>query len=154
MNVSAKTMKRLLNLYPPYLGAGIKVENISQNWNEIRVSMAVRWYNRNAVGTHFGGSIYSMIDPHIMLILMKRLGSDYWIWDKSADIDFIKATKKKITAHIFISDEEIEKIKALASTGQKQLPQFTVDITDSDQTLIARVNKVIYIKKKSAQQLN
>lgn len=151
MNVSAKTMKRLLNLYPPYLGAGIKVENISQNWNELRVSMAVRWYNRNAVGTHFGGSIYSMIDPHIMLILMKRLGSDYWIWDKSADIDFIKATKKKITAHIFISDEEIEKIKALASTGQKQLPQFTVDITDSDQTLIARVNKVIYIKKKSAQ---
>lgn len=150
MNVSAKTMKRLLNLYPPYLGAGIKVENISQNWNEIRVSMAVRWYNRNAVGTHFGGSIYSMIDPHIMLILMKRLGPDYWIWDKSADIDFIKATKKKITAHIFISDEEIEKIKTLASTGQKQLPQFTIDIIDSDQELIARVNKVIYIKKKNA----
>ncbi len=150
MNVSAKTMKKLLNLYPPYLGAGVKVENISPNWNEVRVSMAVRWYNRNAVGTHFGGSIYSMIDPHIMLILMKRLGSDYWIWDKSADIDFIKATKKKITAHIFISDEEIEKIKTLASTGQKQLPQFTIDIIDSDQELIARVNKVIYIKKKNA----
>ncbi len=150
MNVSAKTMKKLLNLYPPYLGAGVKVENISPNWNEVRVSMAVRWYNRNAVGTHFGGSIYSMIDPHIMLILMKRLGSDYWIWDKSADIDFIKATKKKITAHIFISDEEIEKIKTLASSGQKQLPQFTIDIIDSDQELIARVNKVIYIKKKNA----
>ena len=149
MNVSASTMRRLLNIYPPYFGAGIKVEDISQNWNEINVSMSVRWYNRNAVGTHFGGSIYSMVDPQIMLILMKKLGTDYWVWDRSAEIDFIKATKNKIRAKIRISDKEITEIKNSAQNGEKQFPTFTIDIIDSDQTLIARVKKVLYVKKKS-----
>ncbi|MDO6593516.1 DUF4442 domain-containing protein [Neptuniibacter sp. 1_MG-2023] len=148
MKLSARTMKHLFNLYPPYIGAGIKVENISDDWNHITVSMKVRWYNRNAVGTHFGGSIYSMIDPHIMLILMKKLGKEYWVWDSAAEIAFIKATKKKITAHIHVLDEQIEQIQTSAQTGKKQFPEFHVEIIDSDKNLIARVKKVLYVKRR------
>lgn len=148
MKLSARTMKHLLNLYPPYIGAGIKVENISDDWNHITVSMKVRWYNRNAVGTHFGGSIYSMIDPHIMLILMKKLGKEYWVWDSAAEIAFIKATKKKITAQIHLLDEQIEQIKTSAQTGEKQFPEFHVEIWDSDQSLIAHVKKILYVKRR------
>jgi hypothetical protein len=32
--------------------------------------MNLRWYNTNYVGTHFGGSLYSMVDPIYMLLLM------------------------------------------------------------------------------------
>lgn len=148
MKLSANTIKHLLNLYPPYIGAGIKVEHISPNWNQITASMKVRWYNRNAVGTHFGGSIYSMIDPHIMLILMKKLGKEYWVWDSAAEIEFIKATRKKITAQIQVDDTEIERIKALDNTGKKQFPEFHIAIIDSDNSLIARVKKVLYVKKR------
>ena len=70
---SAKTLKRLLNLYPPYLGAGVKITYSSDDWKEMHVSMSLRWYNKNAVNTHFGGSLYSMVDPHIMLMLMPLL---------------------------------------------------------------------------------
>ena len=35
--------------------------------------MALRWYNRNFVGTQFGGSLYSMVDPFYMLLLMPLL---------------------------------------------------------------------------------
>jgi acyl-coenzyme A thioesterase PaaI-like protein len=95
MNVSPTLFKRLLNLYPPYIGAGIKVEYVSKDWRELHVSMALRWYNRNAVGTHFGGSLYAMIDPHVMLLLMQLLGKDYQVWDKSASIEFVKASKER-----------------------------------------------------------
>jgi hypothetical protein len=55
MTLSPKSLKRLLNFYPPYLGAGIKISHISEDWSELHESMSLRWYNRNAVGTHFGG---------------------------------------------------------------------------------------------------
>ena len=88
----------MLNLYPPYLGAGVKVTHISEDWRELRVSMSLRWFNRNAVGTHFGGSLYAMVDPHLMLLLIRLLGEKYWVWDQSAAIDFIKASKQKVTS--------------------------------------------------------
>ncbi|MDK2791661.1 MAG: hypothetical protein PWQ25_524 [Deferribacteres bacterium] len=149
MYVSPKMMKFLLNIYPPYLGAGIKIEYIKDNWKELKVSMVLRWYNRNAVGTHFGGSLYSMTDPHIMLLLMNILGKDYIIWDKSAEIDFIKATKQKVFCTISISDEIIEEIKQQTEKNAKFLPEFILDIVDSEGNLIAKVKKVLYIRRKS-----
>lgn len=152
MQVTAKTMKRLLNIYPPYLGAGIKIGYIREDWSELEVSMKARWYNKNAVGTHFGGSIYSMIDPHLMLLLMQRLGKDYWVWDKAAEIDFIKATTQKISAVISISPAQLSEIINRTQSGQKYLPEFTIQIRDEDSNLIADVKKTLYIKKRQPQQ--
>jgi hypothetical protein len=67
-----KVTKFMLNIYRPFLGAGIKVTYISDNWHEIHVAMKLKWYNKNAAGTHFGGSLYSMIDPHLLMIHLHR----------------------------------------------------------------------------------
>ena len=148
MNVSPQVFRRLINLYPPYIGAGVKVEYISADWRELRVSMTMRWYNRNYVGTHFGGSLYSMVDPHLMLLLIRLLGKDYLVWDQSATIDFIKASKKKVTSVIRISDEDLEAIRRHTANGDKHLSRFFLELMDEDAELIARVEKVIYVRKK------
>jgi hypothetical protein len=61
MNYTPKLLKRILNLYPPYLGAGVKVSYISADWKELHVSMALHLFNRNIVGSHFGGSLYPIV---------------------------------------------------------------------------------------------
>jgi len=149
MKLSPKSLKRLLNFYPPYLGAGIKISHISEDWSELHVSMSLRWYNRNAVGTHFGGSLYSMIDPHLMLLLMQLLGKEYLVWDKAADIEFIKASKRKVTSVIKISNKDLEEIKVKTETGEKFFPEFMVEIKDENNDLIARIKKTIYVKRKA-----
>ena len=149
MKYTPNLLKRLLNIYPPYLGAGVKVTHIREDWQELHVSMAMRWYNRNAVGTHFGGSLYSMVDPHLMLLLMQLLGKQYRVWDKSAEIEFIKASKNKVAAVIRISDEDIETIKRQTENGEKYFADFTIEIIDEDRDLVARVRKTIYIRKKT-----
>ena len=141
-------MKILLNFYPPYLGAGVKTTHISEDWQELHVSMALRWYNRNIVGTHFGGSLYSMVDPHLMLLLMQLLGNEYWVWDKTAGIEFIKASSKKVSAKIKISNSEVEQIKLSTESGEKYCPEFTIEIRDENSDLIARVRKTLYVRKK------
>jgi hypothetical protein len=149
MKLTPKLLKRLLNLYPPYIGAGVTVSYISEDWTELRVSMSLRWYNRNAVGTHFGGSLYSMVDPHLMLLLMQLLGKEYLVWDKSAEIEFIKASKMKVASVIKITNEDLELIRSKTKNGEKYFSNFTVDIRDEASDIVARVKKTIYVRKKT-----
>ena len=148
MKLTPKSFKRLLSLYPPYIGAGVKITHVADDWKELHVSMSIRWYNRNAVGTHFGGSLYSMIDPHFMLLLMQLLGNDYLVWDKTAEIEFVKASKKTVSTVITISDADLEQIKLNTDNGEKYFPEFTVEIKDEADDLVAKVNKTLYVRKK------
>lgn len=148
MKFTPKLLKWMLNLYPLYLGAGIKVTYISEDWKELHVSMSLRWFNRNAVGTHFGGSLYSMIDPHLMLLLMQLLGKEYLVWDKSADIEFVKAIKKKVTSVLKVSNEDLKIIRRSTINGEKYFSNFIVEIRDEDDDLVAKVKKTIYVRRK------
>ena len=148
MNISPRLFKFLMNLYPPYLGTGVNVDYISPDWQAINVSMALRWYNRNAVGTQFGGSLYSMVDPHIMLLLMKVLGKGYVVWDKSASIEYIRPGKTKVTAKIRITNEEIEKIKENTKNNEKYFADFTIEVLDTSNEIVAKIEKKLYIREK------
>ena len=35
----------------------------AEDYRHARVELRQRWYNRNYVGTHFGGSLFAMTDP-------------------------------------------------------------------------------------------
>ncbi|MDH5630490.1 MAG: DUF4442 domain-containing protein [Gammaproteobacteria bacterium] len=80
---------------------------------------------------------------------MQILGKQYYVWDKTASIEFIKASRKKVTATFQITDEQLDEIKAKTAKGEKYLPEFEIDLIDEEQNLIARVHKTIYIKKKA-----
>lgn len=137
-----------MNYWPPFLGAGIKVKGFSDDNTSINVEMKLRWWNKNYHGTHYGGSLYSMTDPFYALILIKNLGNDYVVWDKAADIKFIKPGKGKLSAHFNIAKERIAEIKKEADEKPRALPQFTVDIKDEEGNLVARVNKTVYVRRK------
>ena len=148
MQLSPNKMKWLLRFYGPFLGAGIWVESISSDWKQLKVSMKQKLYNKNAVGTHFGGSLFAMTDPHHMLMVMNLLGRKYLVWDKAASIEFIKPGKGKVFADFVVSDEVIEKIKQETHDGSKYLPQFKVEVVDNQGDIVAKVSKTLYIRKK------
>jgi acyl-coenzyme A thioesterase PaaI-like protein len=141
--------ERFINLYPPLLGAGIRVHRIDEL--TVRVEMKLTALNRNIVGTHFGGSLYSMCDPWFMLILMSALGTNYIVWDKSASIQFLRPGRGTVTATFHIPEEKIEEFREQADKGQKIEPVFTVDVLDSGGHAIARVEKLLYIRKNNGR---
>ena len=145
----AQKMKRILNWYGPYLGAGVKLEHIAEDWREVRVAMHMRWYNRNAVGTHFGGSLYAMIDPHYMLMLMKLLGQDYIVWDKAAHIEFIKPGTGTVRATMQVTEQQLNDIYLNTHNGEKYLPEFIVEIHNEVGELVAKAHKTLYVRKKA-----
>ena len=56
---------KLINFYPPLRGAGIRVLHRQSDDRTICVRMKLTRFNTNAVGTHFGGSLYAMNDTQL-----------------------------------------------------------------------------------------
>ncbi len=143
-----KFFKMLLNVYPPYWATGIVVKKVSPDFREVVVEMKKRFYNRNYVNSHFGGSLYAMVDPFYMLMLIQILGKDYVVWDKSASIDFVKPGMGLVTARFTIGDDLITRIKDNTGDGKKYLPELSIDITDEKGEVVCRVLKTIYVRRK------
>ena len=149
----ARMLRWLLNLYPPYLGAGIRVQHISPDLRSVKVAMKLTRWNRNYVGTQFGGSLYAMVDPFYMLLLIEQLGRDYIVWDKAASIDFIAPGKGPVFAEFHDDDALLDDIRQQTATGKKCLPRVQVDIRDGAGELVARVDKTLYVRLKPQARL-
>ncbi len=143
---------RLLNIYPPYVGAGVRVRS-SPDLQTFDVRMKLRWWNRNYVGTHFGGSLYSLCDPFFMLLLIEQLGRNYIVWDKAATIRFRRPGKGTVHATFHIPPEKVEEIRAAADRGGKVEPLFTVEVKDDRGNLVAEVEKLLYVRRKDANPI-
>ncbi|MBC9230796.1 YiiD C-terminal domain-containing protein [bacterium SPL81] len=140
--------KFMINHYSPYRGAGISIETFDLDNYHIRIKMPLTRKNRNIVGTHFGGSLYSMVDPFYMLLLMHHLGHKYIVWDKSASINFLSPGRSTVYADIQLSANEIMEIKKLAENHKPVFRHYTLNIVDEAGTRIAEVEKVLYIRRK------
>ncbi len=141
---------RLINLWPPNLGAGILVKFEWKTFKRIDVRMAERFYNRNYFGTHYGGSLYSMTDPWYALMLSENLGRSYIVWDKAASIRFKKPGRGTVHAVFEIEDALLERIRTQLSTEPKMDLTLVVYVKDAEGDVVAEVEKVIYIRKKEA----
>jgi acyl-coenzyme A thioesterase PaaI-like protein len=142
-----RLMLRLINIWPPMAGAGIRVR-WGADMKSVDVEMKLRPWNRNYVGTHYGGSLYSMADPFYMLMLMNNLGRDYIVWDKAASIRFRKPGRGKVRAQFRLSDAQLDDIREQLRTLPKYEPTFTVEVKDEAGDVVAEVQKVLHIRKK------
>lgn len=139
---------KLINFWPPYFGAGVQVKKISADMREIDVEMKLRFWNKNYVGTQFGGSLYSMVDPFYMLMLLENLGPSYIVWDKAASIRFKRPGRGRVRAQFRLDPSQIDQIKAQADSEDKVEPRFQIQIQDESGDVIAEVEKILHVRRK------
>jgi acyl-coenzyme A thioesterase PaaI-like protein len=145
---SSHALRRWINFWPPFLGMGIRIKRIAPDMKAVDVEMKLRFWNANYVGTHFGGSLFSMTDPFYMLMLMANLGGGYIVWDKAATIRYRKPGKGTVRAEFRLSDSQIDDVREKLKTLPKYEPVFTVEVKDGDGVVIAEVEKVIHVRMK------
>ncbi len=147
-----RLMRWAFNFFPAYRGSGGRVEYIAADWSEVRIQLPLNWRTRNYVGTIFGGSIYGAVDPFYMVMLIKRLGPEYVVWDKAANVRFKKPGRTTLRARFEVPDEEVEAIwRALADGAPSVDRVYQVELKDAADMVIATVEKVVYIRRKDAQ---
>lgn len=146
---SPRTMRWLFNIYPPYLMTGIVVREISSDWRRVRVDMNLHWYNRNYFGTHFGASLYAMTDPFLAIMLVRNLGQGYVVWDQSAEIEFLRPGRGRVTATFTLDQAMVDSAREGTRDGQRFRPRWPVLVQDESGELVARVHKQLYVREKS-----
>jgi hypothetical protein len=146
--MNAQWLRRAMNCWPPFLGAGIRVKRIAPDFSAVDIEMRLTWYNRNYVRTHFGGSLYTMTDPFHMIMTLHRLGAGYIVWDKAGSVEYVAPGRGTVRAEIRISDEQIDDIRRRAANGDKVLPEFAADVVGEDGMVVARVRKTLYVRLK------
>ena len=146
--MQARRLRRLFNLYLPLRGAGIRVEELADDWSYARVALHQRWYNLNYVGTHFGGSLFAMTDPFWMIMVMESLGYDYVVWDKAAEIEFVSPGRGSVIAEFRLDPARVETIRKATESGDKHLEWFETQVRAQDQSVVAKVRKQLHIRRK------
>ena len=141
-----RRFKWTLSLYPPLWGTGIWVQHVSEDFREVVVTMASRFYNRNAFGAHFGGSLAAMTDPFPTLMLMRVLGADYRVIDSETTLRFLEQAQGKVKARFYLDDETLAQIRTGTATGDKYIATIRVDVTNESGTAVAQVDKSIYLR--------
>ena len=145
--MKSKLLRWGFNLFPAYCATGARITYVASDFCEVRIRLPLSWQTRNYVGTIFGGSMYAAVDPVYMLMLIKNLGKDYIIWDKSACINFKKAGRTTLFARFLIDENELKMIKKELAHARHVDRTYHVDLTDDQGTVHATVEKVVYRKK-------
>ena len=135
----------LWNLYPPFLGAGIKITAVDPEWRWIEARLRFRWWNRNYVGTVFGGSIFSLCDPFHMVLLMNRLGKEYVVRDKGGEIRYLQKGLGDLTARFEMPDSEIEAVRKDLSDVHER--RYSCSVKNSAGDAVAEVVKVLHVRR-------
>jgi len=134
-----------------YRGTGGRLKYIAEDWSEVRLEIPLSWRTRNYVGTIFGGSLYSAVDPIYMLMLIRRLGPEFVVWDKAASIQFKKPGRETLRARFTVGDDELAAIRSALESQRSVDRTYVIELMDTSGTICATVEKIIYIRRSEAQ---
>ncbi|HSR65247.1 MAG TPA: DUF4442 domain-containing protein [Xanthomonadaceae bacterium] len=148
MPVSFAVLRRFWNLWPPYLFTGIRVLGIAPDGLHARVRLRLHRWNRNAFGTHFGGSLLAMVNPFWPLLVLHRLGGDYIVWDTKNEIEFVRAMREDVFAEFRLDPAAVEEMRAAAAGGGRVLRWFPFEIANAAGEIAARGRVEVYVRRK------
>lgn len=146
----SKVTKWGFNFFPAYFFSGARIIYISHDFREVKIRLPLTWRTRNYVGSIYGGSMYSAVDPIYMIMLIKILGRDYIVWDKAAQVEFKKPGKSPLYAHFVVSEEELNEIWRLTKEAYSTDRIYPVELKDGKGETIAMIRKTLYIRRKDA----
>jgi acyl-coenzyme A thioesterase PaaI-like protein len=139
---------RMFNIWPALRGTGMRVTRATSDWTELDVRLKLSWRTVNYVGTIFGGSIYAAVDPFYMVMIIRQIGDDYVVWDKSARVTFKRPGTETLYAEFRVPASEVEDLKREADEVNSFDRTYWIDLKDADGKVYATVEKVIFIARK------
>ncbi|QLG63820.1 DUF4442 domain-containing protein [Halorarum salinum] len=145
--VRARLYRIGLSYFPAFWSTGGKVTDLAPDFSYARVKLPLNWRTRNGMGTTFGGSMYGVVDPVYVVLLTRRLGDGYTVWDRAAEIEFRKPGRSTLYAEFHLPDGEVDEISRSLAPGESCDRVYDVDLVDADGTVHAEIEKTVYVRR-------
>lgn len=137
-----------MNWYPMYFGTGGKVLFWAGDSSEVHLRLRLNPWTYNYVGTIFGGSMFSAADPFYMLMLLRSLGPNYVVWDKSASIRFKRPATSTLYAVLKVSTHDLQELKEQVKLHGQTTKDFLIEWIDKNGQVHAEVIRHCYLADK------
>jgi acyl-coenzyme A thioesterase PaaI-like protein len=147
IKVPSELFRRGINLWPPFLGAGVRVTRVSDDYREIDVTLKLGLLNRNYFGTQFGGSMFAMTDPFFAMMMLQNLGPGFLVWDKAGAIRYRKPGRGDVFARFRLPAAAVARARKATTHGARHEPTFRVTIVDREDEIVAEVEKTLSIRR-------
>lgn len=145
-----KLFKWGFNLSPMYRRSTARIQYVSQDLLKISVKLPISYKNRNYMGTIFGGSMFSSVDPIPMVQLISLTDHQYVIWDKSAEIYFKRPANVDLYADFIYTKEELAAIaERIKNENEIEIVKVTQLTDRNKETVYCEIRKTVYIADKS-----
>jgi hypothetical protein len=96
--------------------------------------------------------MYGAVDPIYMVMLIRNLGPDFVVWDKSASIRFRRPGRTTLYAHFRLDQAELDAIRAALETERSVDRTYAVELVDREGVVHAQVEKVIHVRRKRDEE--
>ena len=145
---ATRRWRLLANLAPARLLSGVRIEHVASGARTLTVALRPRWFRGGAGAAHGGAALYAMVDPLLVFMLQQAMGADYLVWDKAGSIEILGPARGRVWARPELPDEHVRHMRAMTEAGDKHLHLFAVDIRDAEGMAVARVEKMIYVRRR------
>jgi hypothetical protein len=150
-DLQPKELRRMLNLWFPFLVNRIQIISITEDFYEMQVRLKYSFWNRNPDKSVWGGSIASALDPFFP-IMMKQILLKHGIvtvfYSKAVSVEFIKMVKSNITFRFSISKEEIVATEKELKENGKYAGWHSVDGIDCKGKICVNGRVQVYLRKR------
>lgn len=147
-----RVFRIIMNMMPVFRSTGGKALYIANDFSEFRLKLPLNFYTKNEVGTLHGGHIYGFVDGIYMYQLMKLLGKDYVVWDKSATIIFLRPATKTLYATFNIAPDFVLQVKKDIAEHQTKDYLLHLPLKDINGKVYAKVDCTLYVASKAYYQ--
>lgn len=139
----------VLNLYPPFLFGGIRVDAVEDGMRYCRVRIRKSLVSRNLHGTTFGGTMYAAADPFFALMYWQqfaRRGVRVDGWTRSATIRFLRPATSDLTMEFRLDDADVEDMARVLNDAGKGDRVHRVEAVDRDGRVCAIIETEAHVR--------
>lgn len=144
-------LKRMLNLWFPFLVNRISIISISDDFYQMEVRLRHSFWNRNPNKSIWGGSIASAMDPFFPVILKQILlkkGIETDFFSQAINVQFLKMVKSDVTFHFRINEDEITKAEEALIKKGKYSGWHSVEGISAQNEVCVKGKVQIFLRKR------
>jgi len=123
--------RRRIEWFPPFRLMGVKVLELDEHWNTVRLRLPLTAFSRNLGGTMFGGYQAAVADPIAAIACAKHFPGST-VWTRSLTLDFEHPGDSDLELRFYFDPAHLETIRSELAKKGRSTPAFEYGLYRAD----------------------
>jgi acyl-coenzyme A thioesterase PaaI-like protein len=146
-NMRFLSPRQRLEWFPPFFLMRVKVLEMSDDWQIVRLRLPLNAFSRNMSDSMFGGYQASLADPIAALACARRFPG-HEVWTRAMQIDFVAEGSSDLELRFEFDPALDQKIRDDLAIRGRSTPKFEYSFYRQDGVLCSRISNTVAIRPK------